>query len=154
MPIPSKSPLEIAADAAVERATAGLRRELSEAQREIAKLKGVDVAVVERLDKSSGQHRLTLGKVETTNADLLQASTHLAGEIESLRGDANAKLGFLYNEVEKLKHVPAQSTATAIAAIDTKATVDKGQHSARLRFWLTIIPVIATALATLIQAFK
>ena len=145
----------------VTRATEALRRDLEDAERHIQDLQGVDAKTSERLAGLSGKHRLALDTIdkfaETTNADLLRASTHLAGEIESLKSDANAKLGFLYAEVQKLKHVPAQSRATELAVVETRESVDKEQSAARLRFLAVIIPVVLTSITTIlamvVQAF-
>lgn len=121
---------------------------------EVDSLRATDKRHDVRLTGHSGTHRdlatnvrASLHEVkEATNGDLLRAVTHLSGVIEANRSATNAELGHLNAELEKLKNVPAQSTVTASAAIDTKLAVDKGQAASKHRAYATIIVMVIIGL--------
>lgn len=134
-------------------------------QDQIDRLEGVDKRHDERLRTHSGTHRdiaLNVRKSitevkETTNADLLAATHHLSSEIETYRKEMNDKLAFVHDKVNDvqtqvaaLKTVPAQATASANAAIDTKTEVQKGNNASRNR---GIAAIVAFVIIQLIEHF-
>lgn len=161
MPPSAKTPLEQAVDAAVERATTDLRRQIRE-------LQGVDVRVEQRLAGHSGAHRdlatnvrASLSEVrEATNTDLLSASNHLASTIEDLSASTNAKLAHLNAKVELLEkmpaqvtalaHVPALASASTSAAIDAKTAAGSAKLDGR---WRTVATVFSMVIIAVLQHF-
>lgn len=127
-----------------------LERELRPLRRDIEALQAVDQRHDTRLGSHSGLHRdlsanvrKSLAEVkETTNADLLAATQHLSGLIESYRKSNDEKLAFVNAQVEALKQVPAQAAASANAAIDTKAEVQRGNKASRLHAWAAVIAFV------------
>ena len=154
----------------VARATEALRRDLEDAQREIKELKGVDEDVFVRLDTKSGQYRDLAKDIRDSKPEIEAAVTEkVTGTVtektlamlEAFRSEMRAERNAI------VKSAPAAITAanasitaanaSTSAALDTeqiRAKQRDAEHASRLRFWLTLIPVIGTAIATIVQAFR
>ncbi len=103
-------------------------------QDQVDRLKGTDERHDERLRTHSGTHRDIASNVrksvdevkETTNADLLRATTHLASEIGEQRAETSAAFEAMRTEFDtKLQATFTAASASALAASQAKhATTD------------------------------
>ena len=156
-PLPPLDPrTQKAIDEAVERAIDKVvARVVQPVVDDVSILKKVDQRHDERLTGHSDTHRnlaedvkakLAAGR-EATTADVARMLTEFRAELKSTPAAAVGALTAANNA----------SQHAASAAIDTEQIRSKQRseaHSARIKFWITIIPVVATAIATIVQAFR
>ena len=134
-PNPPRSTMESIVDAAVKRATEGLRRDLEDAQREIRELQGVDQTVNETLAAAS--QRLTTHSRTQKALDVAIGSTDtrqstFEGFVRSELSTVKAQVGSLVNRVPVTEGVIRQAVTSSDLAEQRSADVVVAQNGARL----------------------
>ena len=147
----------IASDAAAK----AVRDVAQKQQEEIDQLKKVDTRHDERLGSHSGTHKDIAASVRKTLSDAHEATiASVDVKLDAFRAEMRAELASLARTPEAAdgaKKAALQAfTSAASASVDTEQIRSKQlaeAHDQRIRFWATIIPVIAAAVASIVKLF-
>lgn len=153
----SREDLALVTRIASEAATKAARDIAQKQQEEIDQLKKVDTRHDERLGSHSGTHRDLAANVRKSQEATI-ASVDM--KLDAFRAEMRAEFASLARAPEAAEGAKTAAlqafTSAASASVDTEQIRSKQlaeAHDQRIRFWATIIPVIAAAVASIVKLF-
>lgn len=160
-PALSREDLALVTKIATEAAAKAARDIAQRQQEEIDALKKVDTRHDERLGHHSGTHKDLAANVRKSLSDVQEATiTSVDAKLDAFRAEVRAELASLArapDAADGAKKAALQaSTSAASVSFDTSQIRSKQAaeaHDQRVRFWVTIIPVIGAAVASVVKLF-